>query len=262
MNLYNELFLEYFESLFFGVLYSIAYGQVFLVLVAFLGSFFFLSQDPLFKASLKEVFSIWKQVGLLNKWPLLTFTIFVALPHRFWVNNTVGVLGTMFITYIAIFLGSTVSLFFWMVLVAFLNLTLTNLIFITLHERSSSFREAFYFVLFGVRNHDFAPRYFFFFFGNPKGKVFEKLVGVIVALTSSASAALLDANNAIMYGDSAGSSFENSNASRNTPFTVEESQAVKEKASMLYKHHHSPMSPLHNFIDPAGAESVRDLLKK
>jgi hypothetical protein len=160
----DPLFSEYFFSLFYGLIYGIAVGQLFIPLIAFLGTYFFLSRNPVFKAFLKEVFLVWKEVPVLHKWPLFSFTMGVALPHRFWINNDIGPLGTMLITFVAIFLGSTVSLLFWAILAAFINMAVMNLVFVTCHQNSSTFRGVFYFVLFGMKDHSFAPQYFFFFF--------------------------------------------------------------------------------------------------
>ena len=253
---FNSLFLEYFSSIFCGILYAIACGQVFLVLIAFLGAYFVLSLDPCFKTSLTEVFLFWKNVPFLSKWPFFVFTMFVALPHRFWINNNVGLLGTVFVTLVTIFFGLIVSPFFWVILIAFLNFAATNMVFVMLHQKSSNFRGVFYFVLFGVRDHPFAPKYFSFFFGNPAGKILEKLFGSVLAVAAASNAAFYDSNNALAYGEGMGKSFEAARVSQGLSFTLEESQEVKKAASKFYKYGVSPASSIHNFVNPAEAESV------
>ena len=155
-----------------------------LLSAAVLGFFYFfivLQKDGFF---LEKVVPFYKNLNFRQKMLFGSFTFFIAIPNKFWINNKIHFLWVFilsFIMYIICFVFPILLFCYIMYLV----LCLQSLIFALLYENFKYFRRFSNLVIFGASDEPFASEYFKWFWGNMFKKGGEKAATVAAALVAA-----------------------------------------------------------------------------
>ena len=131
-----------------------------------------------------EVLPHFKKLSLFRKVLFGSFTVFTAIPNKFWINVNIHFVVLCTLSAILYFLFSIFPFLFfcyWM----YLMLCLESFIFGLLYEYSEYYKKIINFMLFGNSDEPFAADYFYWFWGNmfrQAGKKAAPLITTVVAL--------------------------------------------------------------------------------
>ena len=153
---------QYEESMF--IIGCILAG-VFMLVIALLGFLFIYivyKKDTFF---VKEVLPYFKKLSPMRKLILGSFTVFTAIPNKFWINVKIHFIFVFIISAIIYFLGLIFPFLFFCYII-YLILCFESLIFGLLYENSEYFRKFINYLLFGSSDDAFAADYFYWFWGN------------------------------------------------------------------------------------------------
>jgi heme/copper-type cytochrome/quinol oxidase subunit 3 len=168
-------------------------AEVMLIITAVLG-FFLLTvvrkkKDPL----LGKLARLYVKLPSINKFLLVLFTIFVAIPNKFWINNKINGFPAFLIATSVLMMGYVYPILFCCYFMYF-SLMLESFIFGLFYEYVSWFSSATNMLLFGNSNHKIAPEYFLFFWGKMFKAALKKFGSTGVATTAAFSASVMQRN--------------------------------------------------------------------
>ena len=118
-----------------------------------------------------------KKLSLLRKLILVNFTVFSAIPNKFWINVKIHFIFVFIISATVYFLGIIFPFFFCYIV--YLILCFESLIFGLLYEYSEYFRKFINFLFFGNPDEPFAADYFHWFWGNMWQQASKKAAPVV-----------------------------------------------------------------------------------
>jgi hypothetical protein len=150
---------QYEESIF---IISCILAEVFMLVIALLGFFFIYivyKKDTFF---VNEVIPHFKKLSPMRKLILGGFTVFTAIPNKFWINVRIHFIYVFIISAIIYFLG-LIFPFLFFCYIMYLILCFESLIFGLLYEHSEYFRNFFNSLLFGNSDEPYAADYFYWF---------------------------------------------------------------------------------------------------
>ena len=131
-----------------------------------------------------EFIPYFKKLPKLKKTIIGIFTIFFAIPNKFWVNVNINTIFLFIISIILYFMCLVFPLLFFFYC-AYLILCFESFIFGLLYEYSKYFKKSVNSLLFCRSDKTFAQKYFNWFWGNTyskAGKVITTIGGTAVAL--------------------------------------------------------------------------------
>jgi F-type H+-transporting ATPase subunit a len=170
---------QYEESVFVIILFVLA---EFIILVIAISGFVFLyivyKKDNFF---VNEVIPYLQKLSPVRKFIFGGFTVFTAIPNKFWVNVQIHFIS-VFIISVIVYLLCLAFPFLFFFYFAYLILCFESFLFGLLYESSEYFRKGIHFLLFGNSDEPFAADYFSWFWGNSnKWKQAGKKVAPIIA---------------------------------------------------------------------------------
>lgn len=154
-------------------------AEVFMLGIALLGFlliYIVCKKDTFF---VKEVLPYFKKLSPMRKLILGSFTVFTAIPNKFWINVKIHFISVFIISATIYFLGLIFPFLFFCYII-YLILCFESLIFGLLYENSEYFRKFINYLLFGSSDEPFAANYLYWFWGN-MWKQASRKVGPIVA---------------------------------------------------------------------------------
>jgi heme/copper-type cytochrome/quinol oxidase subunit 3 len=168
-------------------------AELMLIIASVLG-FFLLTvvrkkKDPL----LGKLARLYVELPLINKFSLVFFTIFVAIPNKFWINNKINGFPAFLIATSVLMMGYIYPILFCCYFMYF-SLMLESLAFGLCYEYISSFSSTINMLLFGNSNHKIAPEYFLFFWGNMFRAALKKFGPTGAATTAAFIAGVMQRN--------------------------------------------------------------------
>ena len=135
----------------------------FMLVIALLGFFFIyivFKKDTLF---VKEVLlPHFEKLSSMRKLILGSFTVFTAIPNKFWINVKIHFIF-VFIIFAIVYVLSFISPFLLFCWIVYLILCFESLIFGLLYENSEYLRKSTNYLLFGNLDEPFAADYFYWF---------------------------------------------------------------------------------------------------
>ena len=123
---------------------------------------------------------ILKNYHRLESWYFGSFTVFTAIPNKFWINSPVHPI-VIFVISIVIYLLGFVFPFLFLCYIVYLILCFESFMFGFLYEHSKHFRRAVNYLLFGSPNEPFAKDYFHWFWGNMWQRATKKVGPALAA---------------------------------------------------------------------------------
>ena len=153
-------------------------AEVFLLVIALLGFFFIYIVYKKDRFFVDEFLPHFKKVSPIRKFLLGSFTVFTAIPNKFWINVEIHFLFVCVISAIIYFLGLIFPFIFFCYLM-YIVLCLESILFGLLYEYSKYFRELVNFSLFGRPDEPFAVKYFHWFWGNMWSRGSKKLAPIV-----------------------------------------------------------------------------------
>lgn len=144
-----------------------------LFLIAVLGFFYFfivLQKDKFF---VEKVLPFFKNQNFRQKMLFGSFTLFIAIPNKFWINNKIHFIWVSIFSFIIYIMGFVFPILLFCYIM-YLVLCLQSLIFAISYENSDYFKRFTNWVIFGASEEPFASEYFAWFFG---GNMFKKTGG-------------------------------------------------------------------------------------
>ena len=172
---------QYEDSIFF---ITFILAEVFMLVIALLGFLFIYivyKKDTFF---VKKVLPYFKKLSPVRKLIFGSFTLFTAIPNKFWINVKIHFIFVFIISAIIYFLGLIFPFLFFCYFI-YLILCFESLIFGLLYETSEYFRQFINYLLFGSSDEPFAADYFYWFWGNmwrQAGKKAAPLVAGVMAI--------------------------------------------------------------------------------
>ena len=157
-----------------------------LLSIAVLGFFYFfivLQKDEFF---VEKVLPFFKNLNFRQKMLFGSFTFFIAIPNKFWVNNKIHFIPFFVFSCIIYIMGLVFPILLFCYVMYFV-LCLQSLIFAILYEKFDYFKRFSNWVIFGAYEEPFASEYFEWFWGNMFKKAIEKAAG-LAAVTASVEA--------------------------------------------------------------------------
>ena len=151
---------HYDQSIFFAC--YVLTGGVMLV-IALLGFLFIYNKKDTFFVN--EFLPHFKKLSPIRKLTLGIFTVFTAIPNKFWINVKINIIFVFIISVIIYILGLIFPFLFFCYII-YLILCLESLIFGLLYNYSKYFRKSINYLLFGNSDEPFAKDYFYWFWGN------------------------------------------------------------------------------------------------
>ena len=151
-----------------------------LLLAAVLGFFYFfivLQKDKFF---LEKVVPFYKNLNFRQKMLFGSFTFFIAIPNKFWINNKIHYIWVFILSFIIYIIGFVFPILLFCYIM-YLVLCLQSLIFALLYENFEYFRRFSNWVIFGASDEPFASEYFKWFWGNMFKKAGEKAASLAAA---------------------------------------------------------------------------------
>ena len=144
-----------------------------LLSIAVLGFFYFfviLKKDEFF---VKKVLPFYKNLNFRQKMLFGSFTFFIAIPNKFWINNKIHFIWVFALSFIIYIMGFAFPILLFCYIM-YLVLCLQSLIFAILYENFDYFKRFSNWVIFGTSEEPFASEYFKWFWGNMFRKATEK----------------------------------------------------------------------------------------
>lgn len=151
-----------------------------LLSAAVLGFFYFfivLQKDEFF---LEKVVPFYKNLNFRQKMLFGSFTFFIAIPNKFWINNKIHFIWVFILSFIIYIIGFVFPILLFCYIM-YLVLCLQSLMFAILYENSDYFKQFSNWVIFGASKEPFASEYFKWFWGNMFRKATEKAATVAAA---------------------------------------------------------------------------------
>ena len=151
-----------------------------LLLVAAIGFFclFIILQKNTFL--LEKVLPFFKNLSFRQKIFFCSFTLFIAIPHKFWINNKIHRVWVVILSFIIYLMGHVYPILL-VCYVMYMVLCLENAMFGLLYEKFDYFRRCVNWVIFGASEEPFALEYFEWFWGNMFRAAIQKGTTVGVA---------------------------------------------------------------------------------
>lgn len=137
-------------------------ADVLLFLTAVVGFFFFhmvLQNDNFF---VEKVLPFFKNLNFRQKILFGCFTVFMAIPNKFWINNKIHFIWVLVISFITYLLGLVFPILLFCY-VMYLALCLESFVFAILYENSNYFIRLSNLLIFGDSEEPFASEYFYWF---------------------------------------------------------------------------------------------------
>ena len=174
-------FSSQYQDSFFMFCCSLAIIFMFMIaIVGFLLYYVYYKKDTFF---VDEFLPYLQKISFPRKVILGSFTLFTAIPNKFWVNVKIHFLLLFIISAIVYLLGLIFPIFFFCYFV-YLVLCFESLIFGLLYDYSEHFRKLINFLLFGQSNEPFAIHYFSWFWGNMWRQAAQKLAPLVAGGTA------------------------------------------------------------------------------
>lgn len=136
-----------------------------LLSTAVLGFFYFfivLQKDEFF---VEKVLPFYKNLNFRQKMLFGSFTFFIAIPNKFWINNKIHFVLVFLLSFTIYIMGFVFPILLFCYLM-YLVLCLQSLIFAISYENSDYFKRLSNWVIFGASEEPFASEYFRWFWGN------------------------------------------------------------------------------------------------
>jgi heme/copper-type cytochrome/quinol oxidase subunit 3 len=149
-------------------------------------------KDPL----LGKLARLYVKLPLINKFFLVLFTIFVAIPNKFWINNKINGFPAFLIATSVLMMAYIYPILFCCYFMYF-SLMLESFTFGLSYEYVSWFSTATNMLLFGDSNHEIAPEYFLFFWGKMFRAALKKFGSTGVATIATVVAVVAQRNTEI-----------------------------------------------------------------
>lgn len=165
-----------FASLFF-------LAEIFMLVVSVLGFFLIhvvYKKDPFLK---DELFPYFEKASFIRRLILGWFTLFTAVPNKFWVNTGQSTITVFLLTAILYCLALAFPLCFFFYF-AYLLLCVQSFLFGLAYECSETARKSVNWFVFGDTHEPFAAKYFYWFWGNMYKKVLEKLAPIAAGVAA------------------------------------------------------------------------------
>ena len=153
-----------------------------LLSIAVLGFFYSSKKDEFF---VKKVLPFYKNLNFRQKMLFGSFTFFIAIPNKFWINNKIHFIWVFVLSFIIYIMGFVFPILLFCYIM-YLVLCLQSLIFAILYENFDYFKRFSNWVIFGTSEEPFASEYFKWFWGNMFRKATEK--GAALAAAAAAEA--------------------------------------------------------------------------
>jgi hypothetical protein len=153
---------QYEESIFIMGCIS---AWVFMLVSALLGFLFInivYKKDTFF---VKEVLPYFKKLSLMRKLIFGSFTVFTAIPNKFWINVKIHFIFVFMISSVIYSLGLIFPFLFFCYIIYLIS-CFESFIFGLLYENSEHFKKFTNYLLFGNSDEPFAADYFYWFWGN------------------------------------------------------------------------------------------------
>jgi hypothetical protein len=160
-----------------------------IALVGFLFIYILYKKDTFF---VKEVLPHFKKLSPMRKLILGSFTVFTAIPNKFWINVKIHFIFVFIISAIIYFLG-LIFPFLFFCYIMYLILCFESLIFGLLYENSKYFKKFINYLLFGSSDEPFAADYFYWFWGGMGQQAGRKAEPVVAGVAVVAAAAAVEA---------------------------------------------------------------------
>ena len=162
-------------------------SNIFMLGIAFLGfSWIFVvyKKDTFF---VDQVIPHFKKLSPIRKLIFGSFTVFSAIPNKFWINFKIHFIFVFIISIIIYCLG-IIFPFLFICYIVYLMLCLENFVFGLLYEYSTYFKKFTNFMLFGSSSEPFALDYFQWFWGKNMWQQAGKKAASAVAGAAAANA--------------------------------------------------------------------------
>jgi hypothetical protein len=175
-------------------------SDLFILFVALLGFswiFIFRRKDTFF---VDKVIPHFKKLSLSRKIIFSCFTIFSAIPNKFWINVNIHFTWVILLSLIVYCLGLIFPFVFFCYLI-YLVLCFESLIFGLLYEYSTFFQNSINFLLFGNSSEPFASDYFHWFWGNMWKQGLKKAAQVGAPILAGEAKREQENNAKIKYAD-------------------------------------------------------------
>ena len=187
-----------YENSLFIVFYL--YTEVLMLLITFSGFFFIyyiINKDNFF---ITEFIPYFKKLSFFRKLVLGGFTMFTAIPNKFWVNVKVHF---VFVFLISGFIYVLSLAFPWVFFCYFfyIILCIESLIFGLLYVNSNIFKKYINFLIFGSGSETFAASYFAWFWGNTWQQALQKLTPVLGAAAAVEAQRQVEISKKIEYAN-------------------------------------------------------------
>jgi hypothetical protein len=161
MNNKIKIFIDYVAE-FDHILLFVTFYKVLEIVIVLLSIILF---ALFYWKSVRQIdFNYYKSLPIKNKFLLIWFTIFFAIPNKIWVSNKVPSFLTSIVVFLIIVLSNVFPLFI-LIYINFWVTTLESYFFAVLYEEKITFKNFVNRVLF-QSNTIFAKEYFTFFWGN------------------------------------------------------------------------------------------------
>ena len=169
-------FLEQSSGFMLVKIYLFSWGILFVIgLLGFSWIYIINKKDTFF---VNKVIPYFKKLSPIRKLVFGSFTVFTAIPNKFWVNVRINFIFTLILSALIYFLGLIFPLLFFCYF-TYVMLCLESLLFGLFYEFSMYFRKYINFLLFGGSSEPFATDYFNWFWGDMWGQGGKKAVATI-----------------------------------------------------------------------------------